>query len=338
MPFFSRPDLSDIQFKQLPDSELHLSGITYFMKSDGLQLADGSGNTIPIIATGATSGHVLTYINDGGTGKITLLPGGAGGDPLFDSHRSTTRVGIPDVTINGDTVKEFLEGYFFPAVAPTSSISAGSSNREFGDNSSDNLSVSVVRQTYEINNVGVDTTGDGSYNETPVTTPITGNYTGSFTYTYPPELAAPSVPVASTSISYKVMGQTTANETTTSSTTVRWRNRVFYFVDTTLYSATDQTTLEGIANGLNGSQAELATSRNRALVLTFNNEFFYYMYPKIFGEPSFAVNGLPNNAWGNPSTGSLFEITYVNREGYSSTYYIARSDNRITGDYTIQIT
>jgi len=51
MSFFSRPDLSDLQFKQLETSELHLSGTTYFMKPGGIQVADESGNTIPIIAT-----------------------------------------------------------------------------------------------------------------------------------------------------------------------------------------------------------------------------------------------------------------------------------------------
>ena len=335
MPFFSRPDLSDIQFKQLPDSSLHLSGTTYFVKSDGLQLADGTGGTIPVIATGATSGHVLTYIN----GTITLMPGGASGDPQFDSNRTTTRSGIPNVNVGGNTVKEFLEGYFFPAVPPSSSISASNSNREFGDDSSGTLTYTVTRHTYEINSVSVDTTGDGLYDQTPVTAPISGNYNGSHSYTWPSSIYPnPSTYVDEMVSTYEIMAQTTGSETTTSNVNVRWRNRVFYFLDNTLFDNTDQSTLESIANGLNGNQAELSTSKNRSLVLTFNNEFFYYMYPKSFGTPSFTVNGLPNNAWGNSSTGSLFEITYVNRKGYSNTYYVARSDNRITGDYTIQIT
>ena len=149
MAFYSRPDLSDLQFKQIPESELHLSGTTYFMKPGGIEVAtDSSGTTAPIIATGASSGHVLTYLN----GEIKLAPAGAASDILFDSCRPTTRSGVPVVTVSGCTVNQFLEGYFFPAVGPSSSLSiaSGGASREFGDCSIGNLCYQGIRETNQI--------------------------------------------------------------------------------------------------------------------------------------------------------------------------------------------
>lgn len=333
--FFSRPDLSDIQFKQLDNSELHLSGFTHITKPGGLLIADGSGNTIPIVATGATSGHVLTYLD----GQIKLAPGGAASDILFDSNRSTTRSGIPNVNIGGGTVNEFLEGYFFPAVPPTSSLSATNNAREFGDSATGTLSYSIVRNTNPLNASSLDSTGDGVCNKVIISSEVPGSCSGSFTYTFPSNCALPSGPGASqASVGYGMCSSTINSEVTTASANVSWKNRKYYFTNNTLYNTTDQSTLQTIAQGLSGSQASLATSRNANLTLTFNNEFFYYMYPKSFGEASYAVNGLPNNAWGSTSIGTLFEVSYTNNFGYTNNYYVARSDNRITGTFTIAIT
>ena len=334
--FFSRPDLSDIQFKQLPDSELHLSGTTYFVKPDGLHVAtDSSGTTVPIVATGATSGHVLTYIN----GQISLQPAGASTDILFNSCRPTTRSGIPVVNVSGCTVNQFLEGYFFPAVGPSSSLSATNNNRQFGDSATGSLSYSAIRNTNQINAVGVDTNADGVLDSFPVTGPITGSCSGSYTYSFPGTCATPTASGATqNTANYGMCVSTTASEVSCSSASVTWRNKRYYFKSTTLYSASDASTLQTIAQGLTGAQAVLTTSKSANLSLTFSNEFFYYMYPTTFGTPSFTVNGLPNNAWGNSSTGTLFKISYTNSNGYTNQYYVARSDNRITGAFSIAVT
>lgn len=334
MTFFSRPDLSDIQFKQLIESELHLSGVTYFVKPGGIEIAiDSSGNTVPIIATGATSGDVLTYID----GKIKLSPSGGASDVLFDSCRPTSRVGVPNIDVGGETVKEFLEGYFFPSVVPTSSLSASLSSREFGDGDVGTLSFTITRQTNPLNAASVDTTGDGTLNQSIISSEVAGSCSGSYPYTFPSSCPSPPIGTSQTSVGYGLCASTTASEVTCSSTNLTWRNRRFYFLNSTLYSASDESTLQTIARGLTGSQAALATSKSANLSLTFNNQFFYYMYPKSFGTPTFAVNGLPNNAWGNSATGTLFEVTYINNNGYSNEYYVARSDNRITGSFTIAI-
>jgi hypothetical protein len=53
-------------------------------------------------------------------------------DSNFDSKRATKRAGIPSVTVGGETVNEFLEGYFFPFVPATIAI-GGNELYEVGD-------------------------------------------------------------------------------------------------------------------------------------------------------------------------------------------------------------
>ena len=61
------------------------------------------------------------------------------------------------------------------------------------------------------------------------------------------------------------------------------------------------------------------------------------MYPSSFGTPNFTVNGQPNNGWGNAGAGTLYKFDYTNTYGYKNQYYVARSDNRISGTYNIVI-
>ena len=57
MTFFARPNLDDIQFKQLTGSTLTLSGQTRIIETNGLTLSDGAGSNIVITAKNASS-HV----------------------------------------------------------------------------------------------------------------------------------------------------------------------------------------------------------------------------------------------------------------------------------------
>jgi hypothetical protein len=339
MPFFSRPNLEDLQFKQTPGSTLSLSGLTRIRTWTGLTISDGLGGDILVTASGATTattqGHVLTYMD----GVISLRPSSAsGGTTIFDTHRETTRSGVPNVCVGGDcTTNNFLEGYFFPAVPPSASIGLTNNSREFGDNATGTLSYSAIRNTYQICTVGVDTTGDGGYNQTPVLTPISGDCSGCYTYTFPGACPIPPTGTSQTTESYSMCVVSTDSEVVTDGASISWKNKRYYFLNNILYTVSDASTIETIAQGLSGAQAVLTTSKAATFNLTFNNEFFYYMYPKSFGTPSFIVNGLPNNAWGNSGTGTLFKIDYTNNSGYLDQYYVARSDSRITGSFSIVI-
>lgn len=334
MSFFSRPNLDDIQFKQTTGSTLSLSGLTRIRTVSGLTLSDGAGGDVLISASGAstatTQGYVLTYMD----GLISLQPSSAsGGTFQFDTDRYTTRSGVPSVCVGGEcSVNNFLETYFFPAVGPSSSISvaSGGVSREFGDCGVGNLSYSATRETNQICLVAVDTTADGSYNELPVTTCIAGDCSGTFSYSYPFTCATPATGTSQTSVTFKVCVQDSATCTSTNTASITWRNNVFAFKSTTLYTDDSITTVFTGGN--------LATSKAKSISNSvFNNQFFYYAYPASFGTPIFTVNGLPNNAWGNSSTGTLFKVNYTNSNGYLNQYYVARSDSRITGTYNINI-
>jgi len=63
--FKSRPDLSDIQFKQNPDSELNLSGDTRINKNEGLILTDSNHNDIVVsISESTTEGDFIRIVNN----------------------------------------------------------------------------------------------------------------------------------------------------------------------------------------------------------------------------------------------------------------------------------
>lgn len=340
--FFSRPNLSDLSFKQTPTSELSLSGQTRIKNSSGLTLSDGAAGDVIVTASGAstatTQGHVLTYYD----GSITLRPSG-GGSVIFDTDRFTTRDGIPEVCVGGDnTINNFIEGYFFPAVGPSASLSASNNERQFGDDDPGTLSYEAIRNTYQIDTISIDANGDGTTDQFPVTTPITGDCCGTQQYTFGGSCAIPPSGTTETNITYCICVETVCNQpidgcTSVDTVEVTWRNKKYYFLSNTKYESNDALTLQNTANGLSGSQAVLTTDKSANLSLTFNNEFFYYMYPTTFGTPTFVVNGLPNNAWGNSDIDTLFKIDFTNSDGYLNQYYVARSDNRITGSYTIGI-
>lgn len=97
MAFFARPNLDDIQFKQLKGSELTLSGQTRIATTSGLTLTDGSGGNIIVTASGASNNFdVLTYCN----GIISLKPSSGGGTGVYDGlSPSTCSVGgLPEGT------------------------------------------------------------------------------------------------------------------------------------------------------------------------------------------------------------------------------------------------
>ena len=123
MSFFSRPDLSSIQFRQLSDSVLTLSGQTQIATISGLTLSDGNGSNVIITADQAAShvGDVLTY---DGAGKIKLLPSGAGGDPIYPitckSPAAITLGGInAGDSLSGCTLSYIIQQLLVPTLNPT---------------------------------------------------------------------------------------------------------------------------------------------------------------------------------------------------------------------------
>ena len=121
MGFFARPNLENLQFKQLEGSVLTLSGQTQIATTTGLTLATGTtGGGIIITASGASNNFdVLTYCN----GVISLqTPTASGGSGIYDCSSPTTcAVGglSADTAIYGSGITTILECILVPTLDPT---------------------------------------------------------------------------------------------------------------------------------------------------------------------------------------------------------------------------
>jgi len=131
MAFFSRPSLSNEQFKQLGDSVLTLSGQTQIASISGLTLTDGAGTNIIITASGASSltdGYVLTYSD--ATKSIALaLSSASGGSTIYNCASPTTcAVGglNASTSIAGCNLAKIIEMMVAPVLNPTLSSPSSS--------------------------------------------------------------------------------------------------------------------------------------------------------------------------------------------------------------------
>lgn len=116
--FFAKPNLDNLQFNQLPDSILTLSGQTQIANITGLTITDENNVFIPIIVTGGTNYDVLTYVN----GKITLEPVAGGGSGVYSGASPTTcSVGglASGSAIAGSSISDILQCMLVPTLNPT---------------------------------------------------------------------------------------------------------------------------------------------------------------------------------------------------------------------------
>jgi hypothetical protein len=312
MGFFTKLPFSDIQVKQLATESIILSGTTNFagtLKSKGIE--------IDATFTGLT-GSVLTYIG----GKIRLAPssGGGGGDTSFDSNRPTTRSGVPSVNVGGTTVKQFLEGYFFPSVPPNASLGGGSA-RLFGDNSAFNLSWVATRQTQPITSITV----NGVVIPSSQFNTLTQGASAS-------GIQGATIATPNTDQAY-YMNVTTASESVNAGTSVNFYHKRFYYGDSqNLISANDAATTVNVNSHENGGESEFATGVGKgAFNIVLSSQFFYYVYPSAFGNASFSINGLANTDF------SFKDFQFVNVNGYITNFRLYRSNNILNGTFTIAV-
>jgi hypothetical protein len=121
MAFFARPNLDNIQFKQLPDTTLTLSGQTQIATTSGLTLTDGEGGYVPIVATGKQNNYVLTYdgVEDVIKLKESTASGGIGVYPYDES--STIAIGglSANTYLYNENVVDILQEILVPTLNPT---------------------------------------------------------------------------------------------------------------------------------------------------------------------------------------------------------------------------
>lgn len=311
--FFTRPNLSDIQFRQLTGDTINLSGTTNFagtLKSKGVEI-DGT-------FTG-TTGSVLTYIG----GKIRLAPSSSAGS-AFDSMRTTTRSGIPAVNVGGSNVNQFLEGYFFPSVPPTLSISGGGT-RLFGNNASLTLTWSVRRNTLPITSITV------NGNVVPA---------GFFSVLQPfPNLphtlssgTTATITTPNTNQVY-TLNSTTASENVNATTTVTFSHkRFFYGENQDVIAFNDANTSANVNLYEVGATSEFSGSKAKStFAITLSNQYFYYVYPTSFGAAAFTINGLLNTDF------SFKDFSFTNSNGFVTSFRMYRTNNLLNGTFNIAV-
>lgn len=98
MTFFARPNLEDLQFKQISGTTLTLSGTTKIRGLNGLQLNNGNGGFIPIAADTfnglpPTDGMALGYDSVEGRIRLMDISGGTGVDRYLGASPTTITVG-----------------------------------------------------------------------------------------------------------------------------------------------------------------------------------------------------------------------------------------------------
>lgn len=120
MTFFSRPNLEDVQFRQISGSTLTLEGTTKIVNLNGLELASTGNSTISIAADSnipITHGMVLGY--DSNVGRIRLLDisGGTGSNEYLGASPASIDLGgiHAGTELTGKTVSEILEELLVPA-------------------------------------------------------------------------------------------------------------------------------------------------------------------------------------------------------------------------------
>jgi hypothetical protein len=118
MSFFARPNLDDVQFKQLTGSTLTLSGTTRIVSTGSLQFQSGS-TYIPIVITGGTNYDVLTLVS----GKLILQTPSSGASTGYYTCRTPSTVCVGGIsvgtTLTGKTIACILEEMLVPLCNPS---------------------------------------------------------------------------------------------------------------------------------------------------------------------------------------------------------------------------
>lgn len=310
--FFTRPNISDTQFRQLTGDTMTMSGVTNFvgiLKSKNIEI--DASYTGPL---SAVTGSVLTLIGN----KVVLSPS-SGGDPNFNGNRTVTRSGLPSVNVGTSTVNGFLEEYFFPDIPPGAALTiSGSSTliRYFGNNSTVGLAYTATRNTLPITSI----TLDGN------TIPITnGGNTQSGT-------SGKTLTTPNTNQTF-VLAVSDGSNVTNANASVVFRDKRYYFGNpSNLISENDANTTISVNLEDNGSTAEFATSRVKSTFsINLSGEFFYYVYDSTYGAASFTINGLLNNDF------TVKTFSFTNPFGFVKTFRMYRSNNVLTGTFNIAV-
>ena len=119
MSFFSRPNLDDVQFKQLSGDTLTLSGKTKIASVTGLQLYNGVDGYVPINLNGAgVDSNNFSLVYDHSVNSV-VLRNVSGGTAIYEGNPvSTIKLGGVEegTTLTGRTLTSIIEELLTPPV------------------------------------------------------------------------------------------------------------------------------------------------------------------------------------------------------------------------------
>ena len=284
----------------------------------GDMLYASAPNVLSALAIG-TNGQILTVTASG----IPAWMANLGGN--FNGSRTTTRSGVSGVVAGGSTLSDFINNFFFPAVAGSASLTGGGT-REVGSTTTVALTYSATRQTYDITAIsiagpststitacsagasctpGADTqTNAYTISIVPGSTINTSGTTGGNQTASRSATATANTNGSSTTFTLTVTPSSGSN--VTSSTTVSYTNKVYYGISQNDYmdsagafpdGSTLYTDIRALANQPLQATRPVATT---AFISTGTGYYVYFAWPQSY-EPAgncVAVNGSTGSSVG----------------------------------------
>lgn len=231
------------------------------------------------------------------------MSGFSGGDNQFNGNRTVKRSGVPNVNVGGTTLQEFLEGYFFPNVAPTVVWTTSTALREKGLLQSVTLAATVTP------NDGTITLRQFKQGATVLSTQATNSM--SFA------VSIKTTQSYDAYVEYNFQGG--ATQTVTASTTLTFVAPTYFGVGAA--GNENEAFVEGLTKAL-------ASSRTQTRSFSPTNQRFYFAYPQSFGLLTSIKD--PNN-FEIFDTFTRFDLTFTLADGTTTEpYYLYRSNNNTT--------
>jgi hypothetical protein len=239
----------------------------------------------------------------------------------ISSTPSTVSVGgLPVGSTFSGTIQDVFNRMFYPYVAPGANLTSNfGTEREFGDTSgySFNLIWSATQNSNPITQIIVN-------GVLQTNSPLSGIVPATSTHSVSPGVQSQQTYTMSVSD-----GTSTSNSTTT----VTWRNKVYWgTLDGVSVGNPDLTSFPGSASslgsivsnstilGLTGS--ELSITKNRTFTeINGGGRYLLFAWPSSVTDaltPNFTVNGLPNTAFTRLKT----NWTFTNLFGFSTSYEV----------------
>ena len=223
------------------------------------------------------------------------------------AYNSTER---PDLT----GIKQALDELLYLSPVFNSLIVTGGNSLEVGQSLSTPAITWTTNKTFNSITLtypnGTTSTGTGSF--------LSINDTSSYTYT-----------TTTGSKTWTVQGVDWKAAIANRSTTVNWYYRVYMGAFNTVTPSSSDV-LSNLQHSTLGSSRTILGSKS----IILNNEYFYVAYPSSFGVTSqLKVNGLNFT-----DLASVYTITpFTNAYGGTTNYYVYRTNNKLTGTYTMEV-